>query len=286
MKTAIATVITDDFVDGGRVLLSSLREQHPETDYDVIVFYNDEVAPLSQESMQQLHKVEPSAEFRHVDVGPYERLFEQRDKVLNTPARLIAAFVILEAFRLSEYARVICLDSDMLIVGRLDELFSCENEFAAVTAVDEVSGELRQYFNTGVMVIGSAHLTGSTFDDLTQRTMMTSVDRERGKADQAVLNRYFETRDHRRLDQKFNITKRMVPDNSGDIFEQLTAQDARILHFVGAKPWTVNWSPRDWGYESAEALWLSNYFALEGSETARDYFASRRQAITNEAPNQ
>ena len=283
MSTAIATVITDDFVDGARVLLSSLREQHPEIRYDIIVLFNDDVAPLSAESQQQLLAIESSIQFRHVDVHPYTRVFEQRDKLLNTPARLIAAFVILDAFKLSGYSRVVCLDSDMLIVGRLDELLSSESDFAAVTAVDEVTGELRQYFNTGVMVIGEVHLTGATFDDITQRTVMTSVDRERGKADQAVLNRYFETRDHDRLPQKFNVTKRMVPDREGNIFEQLHAQDARILHFVGAKPWTVNWSPRDWGYESAEALWLSHYFALEGSETAKDYFASRRSAITDEA---
>ena len=279
MSTAIVTVVTDDFVDGARVLFASMRRHHPTLTADIVVFHNDDVAPLSAGSRQILTDHEPGIVFRHVDVAPYERIFAQRDEVLRTPARLIAAFVIIDAFRLTDYDRVVCLDSDMLVIGSLDELLNCDAEFAAVTAVDEATGEMRQNFNTGVMVIGSRHLTGNTFAEITERTVMTSVDRERGKADQAVLNRYFETRPHQRLEQKYNVTKRMVPDAAGPLEQKLDEADARILHFVGAKPWTVNWSLRDWGYESAEAMWWAEYFNLRGSRSPAEVFGQRRSEI-------
>ena len=279
MRTAIVTVVTDDFVDGARVLFASLRRHNPTLTADIVVFHNDDVAPLSAESCQTLTEQEPGIVFQHVDVAPYERLFAQRDEVLQTPARLIAAFVIIDAFRLTDFDRVVCLDSDMLVIGSLDELFNCDADFAAVTAVDETTGEMRRNFNTGVMVIGPRHLTGSTFAEITERTVMTSVDRERGKADQAVLNRYFETRPHERLAQKYNVTKRMVPDGAGPLEQMLDEADARILHFVGAKPWTVNWSMRDWGYESAEAMWWAEYFTISGSHTPAEIFGQRRSEI-------
>ena len=278
-RTAVVTVVTDDFADGAVVLLKTFRRHHPDTDCSIVVLHNPEVARLSPVSMNLLRSTEPNIEFREVDLAAYERIATQRDRVLKTPERLLAAFVIIDAFRLTDFDRVVCLDSDMLVLGPLDEILDSSAEFAAVTAVDEWTGEPRGYFNTGVMVIGRPHLTGETFHDIVSNTVMTSADRERGKADQAVLNRYFETRPHDRLAQKFNVTKRMVPDTAGPLDALLRQLDARILHFVGAKPWTVNWSERDWGYESAEALWIAEHLRGRLVAEVTSFFAARRTAI-------
>lgn len=278
-RMCIATVVTDGFLPGAEVLIRTLLRTNPWFDGDLVVLHNDDVARLGAESRTRLTDTAPGIRFRHVDLSPYRSIFAQRDAVLRTPDRLLAAFVILDAFRLSAYERVVCLDSDMMVLGDLSELFELDCEFAAVMATDERSGENLDYFNTGVMVIGPNHLTGATFEQITGTTVMSSVDRERGKADQAVLNRFFESRPYDRLPLRYNVTKRMVPDQIGDIIGRLHQLDARILHFVGAKPWNLNWSERDWGYETAEALWLDEHLAGSNLDDVARFFERRRTLV-------
>lgn len=254
-RTALCTVLNDAFVPGFAVLAHTLRRQHPGIDLPFHIFHHPELAPLAPESRERIASWYPGACFHEVDASLYQTVWDNRDGRLRTPHRLKSAFFVIEAFSLRDFDRVVALDSDMIVTGDLSPLFHHPAAFAATRAIDYDAGEILDFFNTGVLVIGKPNLTGDTYRRLLDHRISDEYDTRKGKADQAIFNDFFGPEGYTELDEAFNVTKRKFPDDSFGRVEDLLDERVRILHFVADKPWDQHLDPSQARYTKLEAHW-------------------------------
>lgn len=259
---ALCSVVNDKFVAGFICMERSLREQNPSWHYPAIVLYEDELCPLSEASKRAIDEHCDSVVFEKVNRRRYDKVFKYAAKALKTPERLLPAFYILEALGLSQFERVICLDSDLLICGDLTPLLLTEGRFSAVRALDGKTNEPRDFVNTGVMVIREAYLRGFALHESLERIAQTPVRPGTGKADQAVLNLLFGNHSISYLPARFNYTKRSLANELGlncepeEYQNYLVDNGINVLHFVGEKPWCAKVRKSEKAYAGIESLWF------------------------------
>lgn len=281
--TVLATVVSDDFEPGFIVMLGSLLEHNPWFDHEIRVLWDPEVAPLSPQTRDRLIESDSRVRLCEVDLTQQQRLTDYRDTVLNTPKRFHASFLILEALRFTDVDRVVAMDADLLVLGDLKELFTAEDHFAAVEACHLTTGP-RGFFNGGVMVFNRPHLTGETYRRLVEEIEMEEADVANGPAEQAVLNKLFASGDHRWLPTRYNVQKRLVPDRIGDVDAELSRLDARILHFIGDKPWHVPWGKSEQGYTHVERMWEAAFLRYGDEDDLARALATRRARLFSRNP--
>lgn len=253
--TALCTVLNDDYAAGFLVLCHSLLRENPGLDVPFIVVHHPDYAPLSPDTKALASRAYPNIEFHLADADAYQTVWANRDKHLHTPNRLRSAFFILEAFSLSRFKRVIALDSDMICLGRLNALLESDAPLAACTAFRHPGAHKLDYFNSGTLVIGTPHLTGETYRRLLTHHISPNYETRKGKADQAILNDFFQPGSITELPEAFNASKRKYPDSRQVDIDSLRADDVRLLHFVGEKPWQDHRSPDERVYCVLETLW-------------------------------
>ena len=270
--SCVATVVSDPFVYGAIVMLASFRRENPWFDGEFVILHDDTYSPLSQKNRELIARTAPNVRFHAVDPRRFERIFRFAEEVVHTPKRLRAAFLILEAFTLDGYERVVTLDSDMIVLGSLQLLFQLEHEFCVVRAYDNVVDLPLPYFNTGTMMIRGDMLDGNMLETISRSLEGITVNRDHGKADQAVLNVFFRDRQKTYLDSRYNFSKRLVPTSEADVMKFLRERDVRILHFLGEKPWNLKIKDGERDYRRLEDLWLKYFFTVASAD-ARFRFA-------------
>lgn len=250
-RTCLITISDSEFSIGTEVLLYSFHKYNPEFKGDVVVICED----LPQQDRQRISSVS-AVRFE----APNERLRESVERLREHEPRLNDIYrrlFSLEAFRLSEYDRVVYLDSDMYCMGDISHLFTANDPFLACadgfTYADRIearlnegaSGDFRERygkrmsasFNAGVMSIGPRALGDSIYDDL-----LDWLRPERWKSmgpgkftDQMLLNIHFDG-EFTCLDACDNYM--VFLEGYQKIAEGAGYNDARLVHFAGSlKPW-------------------------------------------------
>ena len=180
-------------------------------------------APLSPGNQERLRQAHPDTTFVEVDGAAYERYRPE------TPPRLMAALLTLEAFGIRDADRVVFLDADMVCLGDLTDLFTLDVDLAAcLTGSSRAAKEARAgtfgrrlRINTGVLVIGRRYL-----NDATRRRLGRYASGQ--FADQDVVNRFLGGRSVYCLDHRFNY--------HAEFFWRGDETDVRLLHYAGTKP--------------------------------------------------
>lgn len=267
-RAAFCSVVSDVFVQGFAVLLYSIRKCHPEFDYPYVVLHSRHHAPLSAENQAYLKGLYQGLVFKEVDESAYEGIWNQ-SVVLGTPERLKPSFFFLDAFSLTGFDRIVALDGDMVCLGDISELLSVRTDLALTRAWDYESGRPADYFNAGLIVIGKPHLTGRTYERLLHHKIRPTFDRRIGKSDQAILNDLFSISSVDLLPERFNTTKRKFPDHAISSYQDVFAQDVRILHYVGEKPWQEHVASRERQYKKVEQLWVDMYAELRNADDGK-----------------
>lgn len=258
---AFATVLNNRFVPGFVSLLCSLQEVHPDITHPFIVFYNEKLSPLSNVNKQLISSLYPYIVFRHADEKRYNYIWLESAKKLKTPEKLKPAFFILEAFSLTEFQKVITLDSDMLIVGSITCLFDLDVKFSACQAIDYDKAINRPFVNTGVMVLGKESLSESAYNAFLNHKISESFVKGTGKADQAIINDFHKFGSYICLDEKYNVTKRKYPDDKSFSIANISNDDIRVIHYVGEKPWKRHEAEFEKNYKKIESLWHQKFFS-------------------------
>lgn len=96
----------------------------------------------------------------------------------NDKSRFVHVFTKLHIFELTEYDRVVYLDSDTIVNTNIDELCNCNSRYCAVVR--------NTFFNAGVMTITPSQ---EVFDDMVYR--YTKIPAKLMPGDQDFLNMYF-----------------------------------------------------------------------------------------------
>ena len=220
----VATVASDAFTEYVLVLLHSVRHHNPWfAGIPVRVFWSPQLAPLSPGNQERIRQAHGGTTFVSIDGAPYERYRPQ------TPLRLMAALLTLEAFGIRDADRVVFLDADMVCLGDLTDLFTLDVDLAACpTGSSRAAKEARAdtfcrglRVNTGVLVIGKRYL-----NDATQRRLREYPSGQ--FADQDVLNGLLQRRVVYCLDHRFNY--------HAEFFWRGDKTDVRLLHYAGTKP--------------------------------------------------
>lgn len=217
-KTAYISVLTTpEFKDGVKVTFFSLRRF---TDREFIVLVNE---TISEEIVQELESLgmkvrrESSKEFSHYSFSEDMK----KDRWYHTLFKL-------KIFGMTEYDRLVYLDSDMFVCGNIDELFS-KAEFSAVPDKLFFPKYSRGGINAGVI---SFHP-----EEALEKGLMECIPRVLEKmrifGDQDVINEYFgewEKEEEKHLPVKYNACFYEL-DSYGE-------KKPLVVHFIlGSKPW-------------------------------------------------
>lgn len=236
MKTALVTMLNDDFVIGYRVMMYSLLSNNKWFDLPVVII-ND---GLSQRSTVEVKSLYDNVIFKDIN----RRMYADVNFEMTAP-RLRSTYYKLDTFSYDEFDRLVFLDVDMVILRDIKPLFDCFQPFTAVRGYDPARDCLRNDINSGVFVVNKPFIGVSTYTDL------IGIAKEGHRMpDQTTVNRYFRNKIHY-LEKSFNVEKRM---QYSSVYRHIYL-NARILHFVGEKPWQPKTSQKEEQYKDAERKW-------------------------------
>lgn len=164
----------------------------------------------------------------------------------RTPQRLRQTYFTLEAFRLTEYDRVVFLDCDLVIKGDISEIFNQSAQFSAVRCYQRSADRLVNEFNSGVFVVNKPAISEAVYSSLIALSHVG-----KNSPDQNILNKYFYGGVNY-LPKEYNVEKRLLESpRHRDMIDC-----AKILHFVGEKPWQQHAEgSREAKYTGLETIW-------------------------------
>ena len=128
-----------------------------------------------------------------------------------------------ELFSITDFDKIIFLDSDTLILGNIDYLIDFKDDFGAVREL------FIDQHNTGVMVINKKYLNTKITEDLIKLTELYGITEH---LDQDIINNYF-------LDviTDIPISYNFLKIYNKGIFKNLgLPKYVKILHYVVKKP--------------------------------------------------
>jgi lipopolysaccharide biosynthesis glycosyltransferase len=224
-RVCLVSALNDDFIEYFLVMLHSLKEHNPWFNHEVVILCNKKISPLSKKNRERIRSLYPRVHFREVDEKPYERFHR------DAPKRLWPALLKLDVFLLEDYDRIVFIDSDIVCLGSIKELFTLKVPMAFCPAgrirelKEKMAGSFRRKvgINSGVMVIGKEHLSERTHRKLLKL-------RSGPCADQDVLSRF--CRRHR-----FYCLPHIYNEHAEFFWnDKHRDSNVRLLHYAGVKP--------------------------------------------------
>ena len=232
MKTALVTMLDENFVIGFDVMMKSLKANNPWFDLPVVVI-DLGLTEMTKARLRSEHRIE----FRAPKRKNYAAV-----NFSKTAERLRSTYYKLDVFSYDDFDRIVFIDSDVVITGDIAELFACDKPFAAVRGYNAREDQLRADINSGVFVVNKPALGGE------YKALLRIAERGFSMPDQKAINLCFAGRIHH-LPKMYNVEKRMIATKRF----QAALAGARIVHFVASKPWDSEKEP---GFEDLEKIWL------------------------------
>lgn len=248
-KIVLCTICNDQFVPGAQVLIYSFLSNNKWFKGDIVIFYDDKYSSLSDSSKKDLSCLYSKIIFEKVKTKDYSKLISNYKKFNPNRLRFIPSLLTFEAFDLmKKYETVVYLDSDMVVLSDVSELFSLTQEIV----VTPDAGEYDIYkkfsvFNGGFLVLNTKNTSKNYKEDL------ISFGLKIGKmdfADQTIMNGFLKNKVHY-LTSRYNCLKRCFPDERFRLFDK----NIKIIHYVGAKPWHEEKALFEKKYTKIEKLW-------------------------------
>ena len=152
-KYLLTTVCDNGYALGAQVMIYSISKNLKNFDQcDIKVYYNDNIAPLSEKNKNIFRAIGKNIILEHVDETkyidakvPYHQGREEGSK---------AAYLTLESFNETNYDKVIMFDVDMLCIKDFSELFTSDYELGIFNR------------NTGFVVLGKSVRTPEVYNSL------------------------------------------------------------------------------------------------------------------------
>ena len=232
------SVLNSDFIEGFKVFCSSLIRHNSwlkETETELLIVPID----LSLKQKSECEKFYPHIKWIEGKIPPKNLNFEK----LNIG---ISAFHKLQAFSISDYDLVISIDcGDMLINGSVAELFSYDVPIGMIQGWTKSHGWHDQKkaggtFNGGLVLLNKKYRNEEVYKELIAQPQSAYYD-------QQIINDYF-FKKISKLPVYFNFSKRLIEN------KELEPEEARIIHFVGEKPWQKRYKGKIL-YKTLEEKW-------------------------------
>jgi len=249
MGQALVTVTDKNYYKGTLVLLHSFLKHHSTFSGDIVVIHHRLPEPLQKKISACFPVV-----FNPVS---QELLVKLEQLVAECPqlSNKVARFYSLEFFRLTDYDKLLFLDSDVLCRGNLEEIWRSEEAISAVSDLSFYKGVFRnrtsftavpserkgadvydRTFNAGFLFLNQAGMAKNAYSELLNRLNASNYKAvSSGHTDQFLLNQYFEHHVNW-LDSRYNYLLRVeahIKSKTG-----LGAKEGLIWHYIrNPKPW-------------------------------------------------
>ena len=250
MKYAYVTVLTtNNYFQGTLVTLESLKRTNPKIK-EFVVLVNEEIEESNIQILNsfnykviKINKIELDSNTNYQNMKHWKNTFDK-----------------LKIFELTDYDKIIYLDSDLQILQNIDELFQLPHlsgVIAGKSAHPEWTG-----INSGLIVIEPK-------EKELQRIIegLKDFNTEEEFGDQDIINYYYHWAERNlSIPEKYNIFSREVDYyiNHNIVKEE----DIHIIHYIGLiKPWMIenreevlsDYKNKGLNYQ---AKYLENYFQL------------------------
>ena len=212
------TVCNKEYLIGFEVMLKSLIDNNPRVINDnlpFVIITND----LNPEDLVTSRTIYNNIHIKRFDESKYSQIEE-----LKKQQMAFGDYTKYEIFSLTEFKKIIFLDSDTIILGNIDYLIDFKESFGCVREL------FIDQYNTGVMVIGNEYLNPKITEDLINLTNVYGITEH---LDQDIINNYF-------IDV---ITPIPLEYNYLKIYSKQIFQNTglpnyvKIIHYVVKKPW-------------------------------------------------
>lgn len=254
-NTAFVSFVDENYIQGFLTLLRSLVLNNPWIDRDYVVLHDR----LPVRWFRRIRQLYP----RIVPVQVETEIYKRFTKGNRANYLYEKAYYILELFKLRGYARVIALDTDMVVLGDIASLLQVKGPFAAVPQFFD--SDRGRKLNSGLLVVDKELLGGALTSKIERTGNEGSYELE--KHDQGILTSVFDG-DYVQLHHRYNAVKRRFRGKK-------LPSDVVILHFTGAiKPWTC----AERGYEALQSAW-------EQYDLVDDIFLDRAAVAATKAGN-
>lgn len=253
-KYAYTTILsTDAYLPGVLALFDSIKKTNTNVS-DFVVIVNQEIKKETIDRLKQngiIVKTMPKVNVPQA-IKSKNKLFPHWNNTFDK----------FNVFDLTDYDKVVYLDSDIYVAENIDELFEKQNMSAVASGKSFPGNKYWDELNSGVMVIepedGIRQKLIDTMHDMSQRkTTLKKPHRQekkrffsnisllkynickslQGIGDQDVLEEFFDwkNKEELHLDEKFNVFA-----NYSDFYKEKLGITPACYHFIGAKkPWSL-----------------------------------------------
>jgi glycogenin glucosyltransferase len=212
------TVCNKEYLIGFEVMLKSLIDNNPrvvEDNLPFVMITND----LNPDDLITSRKIYDNIHIKRFDTKKYSEI-----EKLKKSQMAFGDYTKYEIFSLTEFKKIIFLDSDIIILGNIDYLIDFKEDFGAVREL-----YIDQH-NTGVMVIGKKYLNTQITNDLINLTQIYGITEH---LDQDIINNYFSD-----VITDIPIEYNFLKTYNKNIFQNSgLPKYIKILHFIAKKPW-------------------------------------------------
>jgi len=212
------TVCNKEYLIGFEVMLKSLIDNNPRVitnNLPFVIITND----LNPEDLVTSRTIYNNIHIKRFNESKYSQIEELKKKQMA-----FGDYTKYEIFSLTEFKKIIFLDSDTIILGNIDYLIDFKESFGCVREL------FIDQYNTGVMVIGNKYLNPKITEDLINLTNVYGITEH---LDQDIINNYF-------IDviTPIPLEYNYLKIYSKQIFQNTGLPDyIKIIHYVVKKPW-------------------------------------------------
>lgn len=230
MEFAVCTLSSDEYIKGTQALLYSFLKNNEWFNGDFVVLHGISRCALSQENQQYLKEMYSNVKFVEVKENNYRKLFSYWNGH-TAKTKMVGAYKF-DMFLLTEYDKILYIDSDCIVNENIESLFKTDINFGAVindySFRNNYDTRIKKMtkINTGVMIVEKKSLGKSFYVSLFNTGVKMKLYGDKyGSIDYEVLNERLFSRAITFLPSKFNVLKRTM-----DV-------DGSIYHFINKKPW-------------------------------------------------
>jgi len=254
-KEGYVTLVTNDnYAMGAMILGTSLRLS--KTNRRLICMISEQVSQAAKDELQML--------FDHVvRVTVLESGDEKRLNLLGRP-ELGVTVTKIQAWRLTEYEKLLFLDADTMVMQNIDHVFDRQTHFAAAPDIG-----WPDCFNSGVFLFAPSV---KTHQELLQK--LETVGSFDG-GDQGLLNQYFHnwlSIQDGRLPFLYNVVSNAVYSYKPAYAHY--KNDIKVFHFIGPnKPWRTRHESSEHPNKEFIDLWWSfhDLYVTFGAQGLKQY---------------
>lgn len=228
--------LTDEYVNAFRVFIHSFLKHNLWFDGDIVIMNIN----LTEDNLTYVK----SLYYKSIIVEPEFKNYIDVNISKLSNSNFINNYYKLDIFTYTKYSKIVSMDCDMLIQGDLSDLFNKSYGFGAVPMYPNWTTNRR--FNGGLIVLDSGVNNLENY-----KKALMNCRKPHAFAEQDVLNNIFPN--FTRIDKTYNSEKRML--KSKDKIDVEIVNNAKVIHYVGGKPWTLNKRGVDLGFDVLENKW-------------------------------